>query len=75
MASSHLARSVEDVQTELLLQTFADRILLLITQVGKVGSLVRRDPNGPQPSIDVALSRLDSSIYPPYSITHPNFRS
>lgn len=40
--SCHLARSLEGVQTELIIQTFADRILLLITQVGKVGNLVRR---------------------------------
>lgn len=40
--TSHLVRSLEDVQTEVLMQDFADRILLLITQVGKVGNLVRR---------------------------------
>ena len=41
MTSTQLARSLEEVQTEILIQTFADRVLLLITQVGKVGSLVR----------------------------------
>lgn len=32
---------IHDLCTELVVQPFADRILVLITQVGKVGCLVR----------------------------------
>ncbi|KAF8511386.1 hypothetical protein JB92DRAFT_381245 [Gautieria morchelliformis] len=60
---TQLARtSVEDVQTELLIQTFADRILLLITQVGKVGNLICRMGFGNH----LLTHCLDSSFYPAY---------
>lgn len=36
-----LRRTVAGVETELLVQTFDDRILVLVTQNGKVGPLVR----------------------------------
>lgn len=32
---------VESVPTEVVLQIFADRIMVLVTQLGKVGTLVR----------------------------------
>lgn len=37
-----LRRNIAGVDTELLVQTFDDRILVLITQNGKVGPLVSR---------------------------------
>ena len=33
-------RELNGISTEVLIQTFADRILILITQLGKVGNLV-----------------------------------
>jgi len=38
--SSQLTRSLDGIETELLVQSFSDRVLVLITQVGKVGNLV-----------------------------------
>ena len=32
---------INGVETEVVLQPFADRILILVTQLGKVGNLVR----------------------------------
>lgn len=40
LPSANIARELDGAQTEVLLQAFADRILVLITQVGKVGTLV-----------------------------------
>ena len=39
--TSQLAREIEGVKTEVVIQRFADRTLVLVTQLGKVGSLVR----------------------------------
>ena len=35
------SKVINGVKTEIVLQPFADRILVLITQLGKVGNLVR----------------------------------
>lgn len=35
-----VTKELEGNSTELLIQTFADRILVLVTQLGKVGNLV-----------------------------------
>lgn len=40
LQSSTIARTLDGVQTDVLIQTFADRIIVLVTQLGKVGSLV-----------------------------------
>ena len=37
----YAVQDFDGVPTELLIQKFDDRILVLVTQVGKVGSLVR----------------------------------
>jgi proteasome assembly chaperone 3 len=34
------SKDLDGKRTEVLLQTFADRILVLVTQMGKVGNLV-----------------------------------
>ena len=39
--SFQLRRAVEGIETELLIQSFDDRILVVLTQNGKVGCLVR----------------------------------
>lgn len=40
LPSSQIARELDGAHTDVLLQAFADRILVLITQIGKVGTLV-----------------------------------
>lgn len=52
LSSANIVREIEGVQTEVLLQSFVDRILVLITQLGKVGSLVRLPSNSYQHFID-----------------------
>ncbi|KAI0723953.1 hypothetical protein C8T65DRAFT_628008 [Cerioporus squamosus] len=41
LQTANIARQIEGVQTDVLLQAFADRILVLVTQLGKVGSLIQ----------------------------------
>lgn len=45
--SFQLRREVAGIETELLIQTFDDRILVLVTQNGKVGPLVSCRPLSP----------------------------
>ena len=35
------SKVINGIHTEVVLQPFADRILILVTQLGKVGNLVR----------------------------------
>lgn len=39
--SRNTSRSVDGILTEIVLQAYADRILVLITQMGKVGNLIQ----------------------------------
>ncbi|KAH9935020.1 uncharacterized protein B0H18DRAFT_979432 [Fomitopsis serialis] len=41
LPSSQIARELDGAHTDVLLQAFADRILVLITQIGKVGTLIQ----------------------------------
>lgn len=41
LRASQIKGEIESVPTEVVLQAFADRILILVTQLGKVGTLVR----------------------------------
>jgi hypothetical protein len=36
----HIIRNIQGQETEVLLQQFSDRSMVLVTQMGKVGSLV-----------------------------------
>ena len=40
--SSRAAQILEGVETEVVIQRYADRILVLVSQIGKIGNLVRR---------------------------------
>jgi hypothetical protein len=40
----HIIKDVKGQQTELLMQQFGDRMLILVTQMGKVGTLVSGNP-------------------------------
>ncbi len=35
-------RDIESVHTQVIIQTFSDRILVIVTQLQKVGTLVRK---------------------------------
>ncbi|KAH8120278.1 hypothetical protein DFH11DRAFT_48603 [Phellopilus nigrolimitatus] len=39
--SSHLTRTLDGVQTEVVILHYADRVLVLVTQMGKVGNLIQ----------------------------------
>ncbi|KAI0649215.1 hypothetical protein C8Q79DRAFT_949442 [Trametes meyenii] len=41
LQSSTTTRIIDEVQTDVLIQAFADRVLVLVTQLGKVGSLIQ----------------------------------
>ncbi|EJF66086.1 hypothetical protein BD309DRAFT_948143 [Dichomitus squalens] len=41
LQTANIVRELEGVQTDVLLQAYADRTLVLVTQLGKVGSLIQ----------------------------------
>ncbi|TFY72666.1 hypothetical protein EVG20_g346 [Dentipellis fragilis] len=41
LQTAHIERNINSIRTEVLLQVFADRILVLVTQLGKVGNLIQ----------------------------------
>ena len=49
--SSQMTRELNGITTEVLLQNFADRVLVLVTQLGKVGNLVCRRARDPQSTV------------------------
>ncbi|TFK92311.1 hypothetical protein K466DRAFT_573158 [Polyporus arcularius HHB13444] len=62
LQTANIAREIEGVQTDVLLQAFADRILVLVTQLGKVGSLI-------QATVPSTMPLLPA---PPPDPEHPN---
>ncbi|KAI1794606.1 hypothetical protein LXA43DRAFT_883499 [Ganoderma leucocontextum] len=62
LQTANIARELEGVQTDVLLQAFADRIVVLVTQLGKVGSLI-------QATIPSTMPLLPP---PPPDPEHPN---
>lgn len=56
------SKIINGVQTEVVLQPYADRILILITQLGKVGNLVRwRKPQAPKTNTNLC-TKIQASI-------------
>ncbi|KAI0810970.1 hypothetical protein BC629DRAFT_1589711 [Irpex lacteus] len=41
LTTSQLTRELEGIKTDVVIQAFADQILVLVTQLGKVGSLIQ----------------------------------
>ncbi|KZT09517.1 uncharacterized protein LAESUDRAFT_674244 [Laetiporus sulphureus 93-53] len=65
LSPTQACREVEGITTEVLLQAFSDRILVLVTQMGKVGNLI-------QATIP-ATTVIDPA--PPPDPSHPNVTS
>ncbi|KIM32998.1 hypothetical protein M408DRAFT_326672 [Serendipita vermifera MAFF 305830] len=67
----HITKEIHEQQTELFIQQFGDRMLILVTQMGKVGTLIQATvppttPFAPQaPSDDASNAALPE---PPVSI-------
>ncbi|GAA6004669.1 hypothetical protein JCM11491_002187 [Sporobolomyces phaffii] len=62
-------RVVDSIQTDLLIQSFHDRILVILTQLGRIGCLLQVLP--PPPTLPAAVSRPSddataSSLPPPH---------
>ncbi|EIW85125.1 hypothetical protein CONPUDRAFT_49077 [Coniophora puteana RWD-64-598 SS2] len=55
LASGQIAAQVNGTYTEISLQTFADRVIVLITQLGKVGNLTQASipQTTPLPSVEI----------------------
>ncbi len=64
MASKQIAKDLNGINTEVVIQTFADRILVLVTQLGKVGNLVNPIES---PNQSVFLKLQDSSLLAGYN--------
>ncbi|PCH37979.1 hypothetical protein WOLCODRAFT_96223 [Wolfiporia cocos MD-104 SS10] len=72
-ASSQLAREIDGTITEVLLQSFADRLLVLVTQMGKVGTLIQATippttPLEPSPPHDPSQPNVTPLPTPPSAI-------
>ncbi|KAM0746615.1 hypothetical protein T439DRAFT_329721 [Meredithblackwellia eburnea MCA 4105] len=63
------ARQIHGVHTEVLVQSFADRVFVVVTQLGRIGSLIQVNP--PPPSIPAPLQSTSSSLFPSLPPPHP----
>ncbi|GAA5832016.1 hypothetical protein JCM3766R1_003687 [Sporobolomyces carnicolor] len=65
------ARSIHSIQTDLLIQSFNDRIVVILTQLGRIGCLIQIQPppSTLPPSLPRPLSDTSSSSLPP---PHPS---
>ncbi|OBZ75807.1 hypothetical protein A0H81_04307 [Grifola frondosa] len=73
LPSSQVAREIDGTATEVLIQAFADRILVLVTQLGKVGNLIQATipetiPLLPPPPPDPSQPNVFPLPVPPPSI-------
>jgi hypothetical protein len=62
-----LSKEINGKQTEVLLQRFADRCLVLVTQMGKVGNLVLTIFHSSDNELN---SKLDPSLHSCHSASH-----
>ncbi|KAF8274922.1 hypothetical protein EI94DRAFT_1560545 [Lactarius quietus] len=60
-------RDIESVQTQVIVQTFSDRVLVIITQLSKVGTLIQASV---PPTI--ALTQASTSNADPLPPVHPS---
>ncbi|OCH92235.1 hypothetical protein OBBRIDRAFT_773709 [Obba rivulosa] len=73
LSSSQTTRDLDGVPTDVLLQAFADRVLVLVTQLGKVGNLIQATIPAttdllPPPPPDPAQPNLEPLPEPPSAI-------
>ncbi|KAL8277953.1 hypothetical protein RQP46_009585 [Phenoliferia psychrophenolica] len=64
------ARVVGGLHTEVLVQAYADRIFVLVTQLGRIGCLIQVNP--PPPTIPAPLPSLSHSLFPHLPPPHPS---
>ncbi|KAI0345161.1 hypothetical protein BDW22DRAFT_1354053 [Trametopsis cervina] len=67
LATSQLTRELEGIHTDVILQVFGDQILVLITQLGKVGSLIQATipDTAPLLSLESIAELAEFSLPPP----------
>ncbi|GAA5950786.1 hypothetical protein JCM21900_002017 [Sporobolomyces salmonicolor] len=67
-------RIVNGIQTDVLVQSFADRILVLVTQLGRIGCMIQVSP--PPPTLPSSLpppgATISSSLLPDLPPPHPS---
>ncbi|KAH7913731.1 hypothetical protein BJ138DRAFT_1145399 [Hygrophoropsis aurantiaca] len=61
------SEELDGIHTELVIQAFADRIFVLITQMGKVGNLIQASIPSTTPlvPVDASNSEPDANLLPP----------
>jgi hypothetical protein len=59
----HIIKDIKGQQTELLMQQFADRMLILVTQMGKIGTLVSEHSQYARMSLIFALDSSYNTTY------------
>jgi hypothetical protein len=65
-------RDIESVQTQVIVQTFSDRVLVIITQLSKVGTLVLTVSDFPRSTY--LISYADPSLRAANHSPYPGFR-
>ncbi|KLO14500.1 hypothetical protein SCHPADRAFT_851115 [Schizopora paradoxa] len=66
MVNKQLARNLNGVETEVLLQYFADRVLVIVTQLGKVGCFIQATipSTTPLPIVQKRKSKSEQLVLP-----------
>ncbi|KAK4694306.1 hypothetical protein P7C70_g8756, partial [Phenoliferia sp. Uapishka_3] len=62
IATAQRARLINNLHTEVLVQSYSDRVLVLITQLGRIGCLLQVNP--PPPTLPAPLTSLSQSLFP-----------
>ncbi|KAN0140729.1 hypothetical protein V8E53_001173 [Lactarius tabidus] len=65
-------RDIESVQTQVIVQTFSDRVLVIITQLSKVGTLIQASVPPTIPLTQASASNADSlpPVHPSIDLTY-----
>ncbi|KIM87168.1 hypothetical protein PILCRDRAFT_815633 [Piloderma croceum F 1598] len=65
LTSRQISRNLNGIPTEIVMQAFADRILVLITQMGKVGTLIQASMPSTTPLLPAAApNSSETHVHP-----------
>ncbi|ORY91628.1 hypothetical protein BCR35DRAFT_349421, partial [Leucosporidium creatinivorum] len=68
--TAQAARIIQGQHTEVFVQAFADRVLVLVTQVGRIGCMIQVNP--PPPGLPAPLTSTSNSLFPSLPPPHPS---
>ncbi|KAK4056583.1 hypothetical protein OIO90_002431 [Microbotryomycetes sp. JL221] len=68
--SAKLARAIDGQHTEVVVQEFVDRLMVIVTQLGRIGSLIQVNP--PPPGLPTPIANTSRSLFPQLPPPHPS---